>query len=143
MAQSLVDDELWSIVEPLLPKPKRRRRRYPGRKPLDPRKALSGILFVLKSGIPWEMLPREMGCGSGMSCWRYLHAWQRAGIWDRLRQVLLTRLREADKIDFTRAIVDSSSVHAVHGGKKLDRTQPIAVRLVRSTPPSRMRKVFR
>ena len=143
MAQPLVDDELWLIVEPLLPKPKRRRKRHPGRKPLDPRKALSGILFVLKSGIPWEMLPQEMGCGSGMSCWRYLHAWQEAGVWDRLHEVLLTRLRGVDKIDFSRAIADSSSVRAVYGGKKLDRTQPIAVRRARSTTSSATRKVFR
>lgn len=143
MAQPLVDDELWSIVEPLLPKPKRRRKRHPGRKPLDARKALSGIVFVLRSGIPWEMLPKEMGCGSGMSCWRYLRAWQEAGVWDRLHQVLLTRLREADKIDFSRAIADSSSVRAVHGGKKLDRTQPIAVKRARSTTSSATRKAFR
>ena len=143
MAQELVDDELWSIVEPLLPKPKRRRKRNAGRKPMDPRKALTGILFVLRSGIPWGMLPQEMGCGSGMSCWRYLQAWQDAGVWDRLHQVLLSRLREADKIDFSRAIADSSSVRAVHGGKKLDRTQPIAVRRVRSTTSSATRKAFR
>jgi len=143
MAQPLVDDELWSIVEPLLPKPKRRRKRYPGRKPMDPRKALSGILFVLRSGIPWEMLPQEMGCGSGMSCWRYLRVWQRAGVWDRLHKVLLSRLREADKIDFSRTIADSSSVRAVHGGKKLDRIQPIAARRARSTLSSRMHKASR
>ena len=143
MAQELVDNELWSIVEPLLPKPKRRRKRNAGRRPMDPRKALTGILFVLRSGIPWGMLPQEMGCGSGMSCWRYLQAWQEAGVWDRLHQVLLSRLREADKIDFSRAIADSSSVRAVHGGKKLDRTQPIAVRRVRSTTSSAMRKAFR
>jgi len=104
MPQPFVDDELWSIVEPLLRKPKRRRKRYPGRKPLDPRKALSGILFVLKSGIPWDMLPKEMGCGSGMSCWRYLHAWQEAGVWDALRQVPLARLHDAAKIDFSRVV---------------------------------------
>jgi len=143
MAQELVDDELWSIVEPLLPKPKRRRKHHPGRKPMDARKALTGILFVLKSGIPWGMLPQEMGCGSGMSCWRYLRVWQEAGVWDHLHQVLLSRLREADKIDFSRAIADSSSVRAVHGGKKLDRTQPIAVRRVRSTTSSATRKAFR
>jgi transposase len=140
MAQELVGDELWSIVEPLLPKPKRRRKRNAGRRPMDPRKALTGILFVLRSGIPWGMLPQEMGCGSGMSCWRYLQAWQEAGVWDRLHQVLLSRLREADKIDFSRAIADSSSVRAVHGGKKLDRTQPIAVRRVRSTTSSATRR---
>ena len=143
MAQELVDDELWSIVEPLLPKPKRRRKRYAGRKPLDRRKTLCGILFVLKSGIPWEMLPQEMGCGSGMTCWRRLRDWQQAGVWDRLHHALLTHLRAADKIDFSRAIADSSSIRAVHGGKKLDRTQPIAVKRVRNTTCSVTRKAFR
>jgi len=70
MAEVLVPDDLWEMIEPLLPPPKPRRTRYPGRRPLDRRKVLTGILFVLKSGIPWEMLPKEMGCGSGMSCWR-------------------------------------------------------------------------
>jgi transposase len=128
MARGLVDDELWAVVEPLLPPPKRRRKRHPGRKPLDDRAVFTGILFVLQSGIPWEMLPQEMGCGSGMTCWRRLRQWQRAGVWDRLHRTLLDRLRGADKIDFSRVIADSSSIRAVHGGKKLDRTQPIAVR---------------
>jgi transposase len=143
MAREWVDDELWSIVEPLLPKPTRRRKRYAGRKPLDNRKALSGILFVLRSGIPWEMLPQEMGCGSGMTCWRRLRVWQQAGVWDRLHQVLLSRLRAADKIDFSRAIADSSSIRAIHGGKTLDRTQPIAVRRARSTTCLATRRAFR
>ncbi len=80
MAVTLISDKLWLLIEPNLPAPnKSRRRRYPGRKPLARRKALTGILFVLRSGIPWEMLPQEMGCGSGMSCWRYLRDWQLAG----------------------------------------------------------------
>jgi transposase len=68
MAKELVSDELWEIVEPLLPpeppKPEG------GRPRVDDRRALTGIVFVLKSGIPWEMLPQEMGCGSGVTCWR-------------------------------------------------------------------------
>lgn len=143
MARDLVDDELWSVIEPLLPTPRRRRRQHPGRKPLDNRKVLSGILFVLMSGIPWEMLPKEMGCGSGMTCWRRLHAWQKAGVWDRLHRVLLSKLCGAEKIDFSRVVADSSSVRAVHGGKKLDRTQPIAVRRVASITSWSRRKVFR
>ena len=132
MAKPLVDDKLWSIIEPILPKPTRRFR-YPGREQrVSDRQALTGILFVLQTGIPWEMLPQEMGCGCGMTCWRRLHAWQDAGVWDRLHQVLLSRLRGANRIDFSRAIADSSSVRAVHGGKKLDRTQPIAARRDRS-----------
>src|ERR671916_2023324 len=79
MAKPLLDDELWEVINPLLPPPKPRRFRFPGRKPLDNRKALTGILFVLKTGIPWEDLPQEMGCGSGMTCWRRLRDWQEAG----------------------------------------------------------------
>lgn len=143
MSKQLLDDELWAIIEPLLPPPKVRRTRFPGRKPIGDRQALTGILFVLRSGIPWEMLPKEMGCGSGMTCWRRLRDWQEAGVWNRLHQVLLNRLRAADRIDFSRAVADSSSVRAVGAGKKRDRTQPIAANRARSTMSSRTRKVSR
>ena len=141
MLKPLIDDDLWAVIEPLLPK-RRRRKRNPGRQRLSDRQALTGILFVLKSGIPWKMLPQEMGCGSGMTCWRRLRAWQRARVWNRLHQVLLGKLREAERIDFCRAIADSSSIRAVGAGKKLDRTQPIAVVRVASTTSSRTRKAF-
>ncbi len=118
MAKPLVDDGLWELIEPLLPPPKPRRKRYPGRKPVESRKSLSGILFVLKSGIPWEMLPQEMGCGSGMTCWRRLQEWHGAGVWQKLHELLLAKLREADQIDWSRAIVDSASIRAVGGGGK-------------------------
>src|SRR6266536_1396549 len=84
MAKPLVSDELWTIIEPLIPKVERRYR-FPGRRRIDDRKVLSGILFVLQTGIPWEYLPKEMGCGSGMTCWRRLKEWQEAGVWQRLR----------------------------------------------------------
>lgn len=116
MAKPLVDDELWQLIQPLLPPPKPRRWRYPGRKPLTNRQALTGILFVLKSGVPWEMLPKEMGCGSGMSCWRRLRDWQEAGVWQKLHELLLAKLRHRDRIDWSRAVVDSASIRAVGGG---------------------------
>jgi transposase len=72
MAKPLLDDKLWNVIEPLLPVPKPRRFRHPGRKPISQRQAFTGILFVLKTGIPWEDLPQETGCGSGMTCWRRL-----------------------------------------------------------------------
>ena len=122
MPKPLVDDELWELIQPLLPPPRPRRWRYPGRKPVDDRRALTGILFVLKSGIPWEMLPREMGCGSGMTCWRRLRDWQEAGVWQSLHELLLAKLREADQIDWSRAVVDSGSIRAAGGGGK-NRTQ--------------------
>src|SRR6478672_4463915 len=142
MARELVDDALWEIVQPLLPV-KRRRKVHPGRKPLDDRRVLTGILFVLQSGIPWEMLPQEMGCGSGMTCWRRLRAWQKAGVWTRLHGVMLDKLRAADKIDFSRAVADSASVRAVHGGKKQDRTPPIVARKAASTTSLSTRRASR
>ncbi len=102
-----VGDELWAVIEPLLPK-HQRRTRYPGRKRLDDRQVLQGILFGLHTGIAWEHLPQELGYGSGMTCWRRLAEWQRAGVWQRLHEVLLDRLRAADALDFSHAVVDSS-----------------------------------
>src|ERR671923_3024417 len=86
---------------------KARRARFPGRKPLDNRKALTGILFVLKTGIPWEELPQELGCGCGMSCWRRLREWQQAGFWPILQELLSRKLPDAHKIDWARVELDS------------------------------------
>src|ERR1043166_6870536 len=122
MAKPLLPDALWAKVEALLPKPKRRRLRYPGRKPLTPRQALTGILFVLRTGLRWNDLPREMGCGSGSRCRRYLKAWHRAGAWDRLHAALLAELDDAGVIDWSRAAVDGSHVRALGGGSKTGRS---------------------
>jgi transposase len=144
MSKPLIDDELWNIIEALLPRPKRRRKKNPGRLPgVSDRAALTGIIFVLRSGIPWKMLPLEMGCGSGSTCWRRLRAWHKSGVWKRLHQVLLSKLRQAERIDFSRAVADSSSIRALGAGKKRDRTQPIAVVPVRSTTFLSTRKAFR
>src|ERR1700694_1608554 len=119
MSQTLVDDDLWTRIEPLLPKRRPRNRQYAGRKPIPDRAVLTGILFVLRSGIPWNMLPREMGCGSGSTCWRRLVPWQRAGGWERLHRGLFGELRRRGELDFARAVVDSASLRALRGGKKL------------------------
>jgi transposase len=116
MAAPLVSDELWALIAPLIP-PERPKPKG-GRPPIPGRAALTGMLFVLKSGIPWEMLPAEMGCGSGMSCWRRLRDWQQAGIWQRLHHVLLDRLGRANAIDWSRAALDSASVPAKRGAKR-------------------------
>jgi len=125
MAKPLIDDELWTVIEPLLPAPKPRRFRYPGRKPIDNRRALTGVVFVLKTGMGWEDLPQEMGCGSGMTCWRRLRDWEAAGVWQRLHEVLLARLQGADQIDWSRAVVDSAPLRALKGGTKPGRTPRI------------------
>ena len=130
MAKELVTDELWETIEPLLPpeppKPQG------GRPRIDDRAALTGIIFVLKSGIPWEMLPQEMGCGSGMSCWRRLKEWQEAGVWVELHRALLERLGEAEQIDWERASLDSASIPAKRGGQKPDRIRQIREKRARS-----------
>ena len=110
MSKPLVPDAMWEIVEPLIPpeppKPQGGRPRV-----LD-RACLTGIVFVLKTGIQWEDLPQEMGCGCGMTCWRRLRDWQEAGVWLGLHRVLLDRLGAADRIDWSRASIDSSTVPA-------------------------------
>ena len=130
MAKELVTDELWEVIEPLLPKepPKPNG----GRPRIDGRAVLTGILFVLKSGIPWEMLPQEMGCGSGSTCWRRLRDWQEAGVWEELHRALLDRLGEADRIDWERASLDSASVPAKRGGEEPARIRRIRERRARS-----------
>ena len=107
----VVSEELWELVEPLLPK-RQRRARYPGRRRLPNREALSGILFVLHTGIPWMHLPQELGYGSGYTCWRRLEEWQRAGVWEQLHALLLARLRAAGEIEWSRAVVDGSHIQA-------------------------------
>jgi transposase len=130
MAKPIVSDELWAVIEPLLPP--RKPRPKGGRPPIPDREALTGILFVLMTGTPWEMLPPEMGCGSGMTCWRRLRDWQKAGVWDRLHQVFLDRLGQADRIDWSRAAMDASTVPSPGGAKKPGRIQRIAANRARS-----------
>src|SRR5919197_2979996 len=122
MSKPLVSDTLWETIAPLLPlappKPKGGRPRVPDRA------ALTGIIFVLKSGIPWEMLPLEMGCGSGVNCWRRLRHWQRRGIWKKLLHALLQRVGREKGIDGEHCCVDSQSLRAVFGGRSPARTPP-------------------
>ena len=141
MAQELVSDELWGLIEALLPPPSPRLKG--GRPPKPNRAVLKGILFVLQSGIPWEMLPPEMGCGCGMTCWRRLQAWQQAGVWQKLHHVLLNRLGQADQIDWSRAAIDAASVAAPGGAKRPGRIQRIAANWARSAIWWSMPKVSR
>lgn len=116
MAKPLVSDELWEVIEPHFPPLVKSPEG--GRPPVSNRAALTGILFVLKTGIAWEDLPQEMGCGCGMTCWRRLRDWHAAGVWTQLHRLLLEKLHQADKIDWSRAVVDSASLKAVCGGQK-------------------------
>src|SRR5436189_4219859 len=118
----IVSDGLWARFEPLLPR-KERRFRYPGRRRLDDRAALSGILFVLHTGIAWRHLPQELGFGSGVTCWRRLEEWQQGGVWERLHERLLARLHSSGQIDWSRAVVDSSHVQAKKGAPRRGRAR--------------------
>ena len=130
MAKPLVTDELWAVVEPLLPNPRPRPRG--GKPPVPDRVCFAGVLFVLKTGIPWEDFPCEMGC-CGMTLWNRLDEWRRAGVWDALHRLLLDKLRGADRIDFSRVVVDSAHVRALAGGKKRDRAPWTAAALALNT----------
>ena len=123
MAKVLVDDALWELIEPHLPRRKPRRTCRPR---VPDRASLTGIIFVLQTGIPWEYLPQEMGCGSGMTCWRRLRDWQRAGAWRNTHRVLLEEFHQAGAIDWSRVVVDSLSIRAVKGGSTRGPTRPIA-----------------
>jgi transposase len=118
----VVSDGLWQRLEPLLPE-RSRRFRYPGRKPLDDRLVLQGILFVLHTGIGWEHLPQELGFGCGMTAWRRLRDWQQAGVWQRLHELLLAELHAAGELDWSRAVADSSHVQAKKGAPRQGRAR--------------------
>jgi transposase len=130
MAKPLLSESLWELIEPLLPpdppKPKGGRPRVPNRQ------ALMGILFILRTGCPWEYLPKELGCGSGMTCWRRLRDWHAAGVWEKIWRVLLDELGLVDEIDWSHVALDSCSVRAVFGGRKPDPIPRIAVKMARS-----------
>jgi transposase len=123
MAEALLPDPLWDLVEPFLPILPRRPQG--GRPRVSDRACLTGILFVLRSGIPWQMLPQELGCGSGMTCWRRLRDWQCAGVWDVIHFALLDWLARDDRIDWSRAVVTVVPSAPCTAVTRLVRTLPI------------------
>ena len=120
----LLSDALWKEIEPLLP-PLPPRSPEGGRPPVENREALTGIVFVLRTGIPWQALPTEMGCGSGSTCWRRFTAWTRLKVWSQLHAILLKVLGKAGAVNLERAVMDSASVRAVFGGRTPVPIRPI------------------
>lgn len=120
MALVLLPNELWNEIKPFLPKhsPKPQG----GRPRVEDRACLTGIIFVLRTGLPWQMIPAEMGCGSGSTCWRRLQEWTTAGVWPEVHRRLLNHLGRLRQIDWSNAVIDSASVRAVFGGGTRGRT---------------------
>jgi transposase len=115
-ADDLVSDELWALVEPLLPA--HRARPYGGRRrTISDRACLAAIVFMARTSTPWRLLSaRELGCGSPATCWRRFTEWANAGVFDQLHLVVLDRLGEQGQLDWERASVDPMSVRARRGG---------------------------
>jgi transposase len=124
MRQPSLSDDTWAEVRPLLPPEPARPEG--GRPRVPDRAALTGILFVLRNRIAWEALPREIGCGSGMTCWRRLREWQRAGVWSRIQRVLVERLAEADRIDWSRSAEPRAAGARTRGGRSGSDAQAVA-----------------
>ena len=138
----VVSDELWERIEPLLPRAERRFR-YPGRKRLPDRQALQGILFVLHTGMAWRHLPLELGFGGGSTCYRRLDEWQRAGVWERLHELLLAELHADGLIEWGRAVADGSHVQAKKGAPKRARARLTGPETARSITSSSTRLASR
>src|SRR6185369_557601 len=117
MRDEVVTEELWERLAPLLPV-RQRRFPYPGRLPVDDRSALEGILWVLRNDVPWRRLPTTLFGVSGVTCWRRLRDWHKAGVWQALHEQLLAECNAAGRLDLHRALVDSSHVHALKGGPR-------------------------
>ncbi len=125
-----VSKALWNAIAPLLPE------RGPspkgGRPPVSDRSCLEGIIFVLKTGMPRQMLPTRLGYGSGSTCWRRFHAWTQLGVWPELHRRLLRVLGRRGRINLEHAVIDSASVRALKGGRTPARTSRTAARTAAS-----------
>ncbi len=128
MSQQLVSDDFWERVEPLLPVVERRYR-YPGRKRVDDRACLEAIMYVLKTGCQWAMVPAGLTGCSGKTAWRRMDQWDKAGVWDELHDRLLAELNSQDGIDWKTGVVDGASQRAVFGGTSPARRRSIAQRM--------------
>jgi transposase len=111
-----VRDELWEVIEPLLPEHPRDPRG--GRPRVDDRVCFGAVMFVLFTGIAWRHLPRELGC-SPATAHRRLAEWHGVGVFAALHRELLRRLNRVGRIDWQASVVDGSHIRALQGG--LDR----------------------
>jgi len=123
MAFTLVPEKLWNEIEPLLPR--ERPKPKGGRPRVEDRACLTGIVYVLRTGMPWRFVPTELGCGSGVTCWRRLRDWTQVGVWPRIHEKLLGLLGRRGRLRAALVVMDSASVRAVLGGRTRGRTPRI------------------
>ena len=135
MAKPILDEALWAVLERLLPPEPPRPRG--GRARLPHRQVWTGILFVLRRGIPWALLPKELGCGSGMTCWRRLQEWQTQSVWQRIHHELLNWLGQLGELDWSRANLDRGRVPAKRGGPATGREPDRSGQSGYQAPPGR------
>ena len=141
MATELLPDNLWNEVRPLLPPhPAHKKGGHPF---VDDRACLRGIIFILRSGMAWQLLPKQLDCGSGSTCWRRFHDWTKAGVWPELHEKLLGHLGRLGEIDLSRAVIDSASVRAVFGGPTPDRIPRIGRKMAANGTSSPTRRASR
>jgi transposase len=116
LVDKLVPDDLWALVEPLLPPPPRPP--YGGRhRTIPERNCLAALVFMARTSTTWALLPaNELGCGSASTAWRRLDQWAKAGVFDQLHVEVLDRLGLAGRLDWSRASVDSANVRAKREG---------------------------
>lgn len=119
-----VSDEFWAKVQPLVPEDPRSPRG--GRPPTSHRTIFNGVLYVLRTGCQWKMLPREYGSGSAAH--EHFQKWTRAGIFSKLWRLCLLEYDHRKGIDWKWQSLDSVTVSApVKGGIKRAKTRPIVV----------------
>ena len=141
MARQIVKNELWNKIEPLLPQEKSKGSN--GRPQISNRQVFTGIVFVLKTGIPWEDLPQEMDCGCGMTAWRRLEQWQKMGVWKKIHETFLNELGKDGHIEWKKFLIDSSSIAAPKGGFKQAPIRRTALRQGLNATLSRINREFR
>jgi transposase len=128
LVDDLVPDQLWAIVQPLLPAPPRPP--YGGRRRVIPDRAcFAAIVSMARTSTPWRLLPaQELGCGSPATCWRRLTEWANAGVFDQLHLEVLDRVGEQGRLDWSRASLDTMSIRARRGdhvgANPVDRGKP-------------------
>ena len=120
-----VPDELWERIEPLLLK------EYPpkatGRKRVDLRRVMDGIIFRLRTGCQWNHIPRVYG--SDRTIHRYFQQWSKSGLFERMWALLVSECDELGSVEWEWQAADAAQGKARFGGAMSERTPPIAAKM--------------